>query len=118
MKAVSRLSDQFFISTSFDDQGIDELPSDIGLGQNYPNPFNLTTVISYNLPATSQVRLEIIDMFGRQVATLIEGAVKAGEHQVSFHAGNLTSGVYLYWLTAHSSNAFHQTFTKKLTHIK
>ena len=95
-----------------------DLPETFALDQNYPNPFNPSTVISYQLPVSSDVRLEVFDMLGRQVATLVEKAVEAGEHQVSFNASNMTSGVYLYRLTAHSSNGFHQTFTKKLTLIK
>ncbi|WP_234571835.1 T9SS type A sorting domain-containing protein [Rhodohalobacter sp. 614A] len=118
MKAISVQSDRFVISTSMSDKFPNELPGKIALGQNYPNPFNPATVISYQLPATSEVRLEVFDMLGRQVATLVEGSVEAGNHQVNFDAGNLTSGVYLYRLTAHGANGSNQIFTRKLTLIK
>ena len=96
--------------------GLTELgavPEDFTLAQNYPNPFNPTTVINYQLPVSSEVRLEVYDMLGRQVATLINGQVSAGRHTVNFDASNLSSGVYLYRLVAGS-----QIMTKKLTILK
>ena len=89
------------------------IPGDFSLAQNYPNPFNPTTVINYELPAVSQVRLEVYDMLGRNVATLVDGQVTAGRHSVNFNAGSLSSGVYLYRLQAGS-----QIMTKKLTILK
>lgn len=66
--------------------------------QNYPNPFNPTTVISYQLPAQSEVRLDIFDMLGRRVAVLVDEAQPAGTYSAEFDASNLASGVYLYRL--------------------
>ncbi len=96
--------------------GLSELgatPEDFTLAQNYPNPFNPTTVISYQLPVSSEVRLEVYDMLGRNVATLVNSQVSAGRHTVNFDASNLSSGVYLYRLQAGS-----QIMTKKLTILK
>ena len=90
-----------------------DLPEIFTLNQNYPNPFNPTTVISYELPQSVNVRLEVFDMAGRQVATLISGQVAAGRHTVNFDASNLSSGVYLYRLQAGS-----QLQTRKLTILK
>ena len=109
---------QRFLITTTSESPVTELPEKVALGQNYPNPFNPSTVISYQLPATSRVRLEVFDLIGRQVATLVDGTVEAGEYQVSFNAGHLTSGVYLYRLTAHGANGSNKIFTKKLTLIK
>ncbi len=88
-------------------------PEQFILAQNYPNPFNPTTVISYQLPVSSEVRLEVYDMLGRQVATLVNGQVAAGRHNVNFDASNLSSGVYLYRLQAGA-----QIITRKLTILK
>jgi hypothetical protein len=68
------------------------------LAQNYPNPFNPTTTIEYALPRPSNVRLEVLDVLGQRVATLVVGEQAAGNHQVVFDAGRLASGVYLYRL--------------------
>ncbi len=66
---------------------------------NYPNPFNPSTEITYQLPVNSTVSLKVYDMLGRKVAVLVDGERKiAGEHSVSFDAGALSSGIYLYRL--------------------
>ncbi len=91
-----------------------EKPSTFSLNQNYPNPFNPSTVISYQLPVNSEVSLKVFDMLGREVASLIEGKrMSAGMHSLTFDAGNLSSGMYIYRL-----QAGNQVFTKKLTLIK
>ena len=90
-----------------------DLPQQISLSQNYPNPFNPTTVISYELPVASQIRLEVFDMLGRRVAVLADGQVEAGQHQATFDASQLSSGVYLYRLTAGQT-----TLTNRMTLIK
>ncbi len=77
-----------------------EVPGEFALGQNYPNPFNPSTTIQYNVPAASAVSVQVFDMLGRKVATLVDGQVAAGTHTVSFDARNLASGVYLYRLEA------------------
>ncbi|UCG61674.1 MAG: SBBP repeat-containing protein [Candidatus Zixiibacteriota bacterium] len=76
------------------------LPTEYSLCQNYPNPFNPTTEISFSLPRASHVKLEIVNLMGRKVSTLIDGPIKAGYHTVSFDGSKLASGVYLYRLTA------------------
>jgi len=93
--------------------GLGDLPQTFTLNQNYPNPFNPTTVISYELPQAANVRLEVYDMTGRQVSTLVSGQVSAGLHTVNFDASRLSSGVYLYRLQAGSSIQ-----TRKLTILK
>lgn len=80
-----------------------ELVSDFKLNQNYPNPFNPTTVISYQLAENSTVRLQVFDMLGREVNSLVNSERKAaGSHQVTFDAANLSSGVYIYRLSTNS----------------
>lgn len=73
--------------------------------QNYPNPFNPDTVIRFNLPVSAQTQLNVYDMSGRLVRTLVNGTVNAGTHQVTWNAtdnaGNvLPSGMYVYRLAA------------------
>ena len=89
------------------------VPSNYELLQNYPNPFNPSTVISYSLPEVAVVRLRVYDMMGRQVASLVNESMPAGEHRVTFDAAGLSSGMYIYRLDA---GTFSQT--KKLMLIK
>ena len=77
-------------------------PSQFLLEQNYPNPFNPTTMITYQLPASSDVKLEVFDVLGRKVATLVNARQSAGSYSVNFNSAqyNLASGVYFYKLSA------------------
>jgi glucuronoarabinoxylan endo-1,4-beta-xylanase len=68
--------------------------------QNYPNPFNPSTVISYQLPVTGYVTLKIYDLLGSEIATLVNGEIEAGYHEVNFDASKLSSGIYFYRLQA------------------
>ena len=90
-----------------------DVPTDFTLAQNYPNPFNPTTQISYQLPVDSRVSIAVFDMLGRQVATLVDEQMAAGRHSVTFDAGNLSSGIYLYRLQAGNT-----VMTRKLTIMK
>lgn len=73
-------------------------PSKTALSQSRPNPFNQSTVISYQLPVNTHVKLKVYDALGREAATLIDGAQAAGCHSVKFNAGRLAGGVYFYRL--------------------
>ncbi len=88
-----------------------ELPTHIALEQNYPNPFNPSTSIRFNLPQAGHVTLTIYDLFGRAVATVVNGQTPAGSHEVAFDARGLASGFYVYRLHA---GRFSETKTMTL----
>jgi len=88
-------------------------PAAFLLNQNYPNPFNPSTVISYQLPTNTLVKLKVYDELGRLVRTLVNENQHAGEHSFTFNASNISSGIYFYRLSAGS---FVQT--KKLILLK
>ena len=75
-------------------------PSTFTLEQNYPNPFNPTTNISFSTKNVAQVSLEVYNVMGQKLATLVNGVVTSGNHTVTFDATNFASGMYLYKLTA------------------
>ncbi len=72
------------------------LPEEFALEGNYPNPFGGQTQIRFALPEAVQVTLEVYDVMGRKVATVVDQPMKAGFHEVPFEAQGLPSGVYLY----------------------
>ena len=91
------------IVTDVEDDGLPELPDTYRLGQNYPNPFNPSTTIDFSIPTAGEVRLEVINVLGQRVATLVDGSLAAGEHTVVWNgtnaAGvNVASGIYFYRL--------------------
>jgi hypothetical protein len=75
-------------------------PSEFVLHQNFPNPFNPSTVIRYQVPATTPVKLVVYDLLGREVEVLIDETKTPGEYTATFDAKGLSSGVYLYRLEA------------------
>jgi len=92
-----------------------ELVKEYKLEQNYPNPFNPSTEIKFSIPQNSNVKLELFNMLGEKVATLINQEMTAGSHnyQLSISNYQLSSGIYLYKL---QSGNFVQT--RKLMLIK
>jgi len=70
------------------------------LRQNYPNPFNPTTRIEFSIAEPSNVTLEVFNIQGQRVATLVNKTKSAGVHTVNFHAASLSSGMYIYRLQA------------------
>ena len=83
------------------------------LFQNYPNPFNPVTVFSWQLAVGSNVTLEIYNLRGQKVKTLLSASLHSGFHSVEFNATNLASGIYFYRLEA---GAFVET--KKMVVLK
>ena len=82
-----------------------EIPLTFELKQNYPNPFNPSTIISYQIPQSEMVTLEVYNALGQKVRTLVNENHEAGSYEIVWDAKNssgnsLSSGVYLYRITA------------------
>ncbi len=85
-------------ATAVNDKNI--MPADYNVSQNFPNPFNPSTSIKYQVPGNVFVSLKVYNSLGQDVATLVNGMVTAGSHEVNFNASNLSSGIYFYVLKA------------------
>lgn len=90
-----------------------EVVQEFSLSQNYPNPFNPETVIEFALPTSGQTTLKIFDITGREVTTLLNDQLTAGNHRVHFDGSQFASGVYFY--TLRSTN---QSLTRKMVLLK
>jgi hypothetical protein len=88
-------------------------PLEYTLEQNYPNPFNPTTTIVFQVKEEGRVTLDIYDLLGRRVMTLVDGVLKAGTHRAAVDASELSPGIYFYRLSAGSFSKM-----KKMTLIK
>ncbi len=88
----------FFPGTAVGVQEEQGSPRAFALAQNYPNPFNPSTTIRFELPVSSDVRLGVYDVLGREVSALVNERRDAGVHEVKFDGSGLSSGVYFYRL--------------------
>ena len=102
--------------------GIEEkvtaLPTSVKLHSNNPNPFNAVTEISFDLNSSTNAKLSIYDINGKEITTLVDGNFAAGTHQAKWNgkdfAGNVVaSGIYLYKLSTPEAN-----MTKTLLYVK
>lgn len=110
--------DNIILSNSADDPLAtsieqDELPVQVALKQNYPNPFNPATSITFELNNTEQVSLKVYNALGQEVATLVDGLRSSGQHQVSFNADDMSSGIYFYRLQTPT-----RSITRSMTLVK
>lgn len=90
-----------------------KLPEEPYLEQNFPNPFNPSTTISFVLPSDAFVTLEIFDLLGRNISTIVSDKLSVGNHSYNFNAATLPSGIYLCRL-----HAGHFVRTKKIIFLK
>lgn len=91
----------------------DALPREYALYNNYPNPFNAETVVPFDIPEAGDVSLEVYNLMGQKVATLVNGRMNAGHHTVNWDASQYSSGIYFYKLTAGE-----KVFTRRMTLLK
>jgi arabinoxylan arabinofuranohydrolase len=75
---------------------LNDIPQGYSLEQNFPNPFNPSTKIKYSLPKPEKVKLDVYNIIGQKIETLLNKPIPAGYHEVEFNGQNLSSGIYLY----------------------
>jgi hypothetical protein len=97
---VSDFSDILQVSLLTTEINDEPVEYKFNLSQNYPNPFNPSTTIKFSIPRTSFVTIKIFNSIGAEVNTLLNKSLHAGNHQVTFSANELPSGVYFYRMTA------------------
>ena len=88
-------------------------PEVFSLGQNYPNPFNPSTTIEYSLPKTCQVRLDILNLSGEVVKTIVYEKQAIGFYKIQWRPQNCANGIYFYRLNTNEFSA-----VKKLLFLK
>ena len=105
------------------DENNNTVPKDFALLQNYPNPFNPSTSIEFSLPVAADVELNIFNILGQQVASLINEQQTAGNHSIIWNADDskgikLSSGIYLYKLKATGIDGSEFQETRKMILLK
>ena len=90
------------------------IPVTFSLEQNYPNPFNPSTKISYKLQVGGYIELQVFDISGKQITSLVNSSRGAGSYEVEFNAAGLSSGVYFYTLIVDG----RQMGVKRMTLLK
>jgi len=98
--ALTKAGEQGWVLSGSFLEGVTDLPSEFALMSNYPNPFNASTVIEYQLPVASSVKLEVYNLLGSKVVTLLDAQQEAGYKSVTWDASEVSSGIYFYKLTA------------------
>ncbi|MCP4631565.1 MAG: T9SS type A sorting domain-containing protein [candidate division Zixibacteria bacterium] len=89
------------------------IPTKFSLNFNYPNPFNATTNISFDVAESGRINLNIYNLAGQKVETLVDGVLNAGQHSITWDASKYSSGIYFYKL-----NAGGKAYTKRMTLLK
>jgi len=90
-----------------------DLPKEFSLEQNYPNPFNPTTTVTFMVPESSHVTVEVFNVVGQRVSELVNGQLNGGVHKLTFDASSLSSGIYLIRM-----RTSEHIFTRKMTLVK
>ena len=96
----------------------DNIVKSFQLSQNYPNPFNPSTIIQYSIPRESQVRIDVYNVIGQRITTLINSMQKSGNYEVTWDASALASGVYFYSIKASDNTGKNYFAVKKMMLLK
>ncbi|MFI5405687.1 MAG: T9SS type A sorting domain-containing protein, partial [Nitrososphaerales archaeon] len=94
------------------------VPSSFVLNQNHPNPFNPSTTITFSLPTESNVKINLFNMLGQEVAQITNADFQVGTHNIEFTANGLSSGAYIYTIEASGINGKTFSSTKKMILMK
>jgi hypothetical protein len=109
--------DSFIVRVTADPVGINDfasgLPTKYEMNQNYPNPFNPTTHIRFGLPKAVKVKIDVYNLLGQHVATILEAFKPAGYHDIDFNARHLPSGLYFYRIQTSGYNAVRRMIVIK-----
>jgi uncharacterized delta-60 repeat protein len=96
------------------------VPDHFVLYQNYPNPFNPSTVIKFDNPASSRIKLSVFDVLGKETAVLVDKELPAGSYEYLWDASSLSSGIYFYKIDVHNTANLDNDYTqiKKMILVK
>ncbi len=90
------------LSVGVKDEKNSSIPSFYTLGQNFPNPFNPTTQIKFGIPQSGFVKLEVYNLLGQKISTLVNEERNSGYHSINFDAKDFSSGIYIYTLSVNN----------------
>ena len=105
---VGELADTTYFNLNVSNSSITDIPESFTVFPNYPNPFNPVTTLRFDLPISDQVRIEIFNTRGQQVAVIADRHFEAGSWNLNFDASFLSSGVYFYKITAGNNVAVNR----------
>jgi hypothetical protein len=75
---------------------LNKIPADYALQQNYPNPFNPSTIIQYSVPENNFISINVYNIAGQLIETLVKGYHRAGTYKIEWNAGSISTGFYFY----------------------
>lgn len=117
-KLVPRRDSDFGTVTPIGIQTLGEVVSSYQLFQNYPNPFNPSTTIKFSIPVNGFVTLQIFDMLGREVKSLVNNEMTTGFYSYDFNASDLSSGIYFYRIQVNGAKGVEFVNTKRMVLVK
>lgn len=117
-KLVPRRDSDFGTITPIGIQNLSETVSSYQLFQNYPNPFNPNTTIKFSIPVNGFVTLQVFDMLGREVKSLVNNEMTTGFYSYNFNASDLSSGIYFYRIQVNGAKGVEFVNTKRMVLVK